>query len=147
MGTHFYHVRVVERSGAEVTFELRIITGERSRFASDESFALMLLFDPIDRGRSKDAPLAGRFTLEDVVDSDWIDTHVDEYIESTELRDVKNLPITADLEAMTAQEYTDFFESSEAPRATFHVKARQPEWVQHLSAGMEWDSAAFDALA
>jgi hypothetical protein len=147
MGTHFYHVTVMERSDADVIFALRLITGERSRFGSDESFALMLLYDPIGSEQTTDAPLAGQFTLEDLTDPDWLDTHVDEYIESAELGDVQNLPITADLEAMTAEKYRAFFESSEAPTATFRVTARRPEWVQHLHRGMEWDSAAYDALA
>jgi hypothetical protein len=139
-------VKVLERSDVEVTFGLRIITGERSRFGSDESFALMLMYDPISKNLVKNAPLDGQFTLENTVDSRWLDRHVNEYVASATLLDVKNLPVTADLEAMTPKQYREFFQSSRAPTATFHVTATRAEWVQHLRAGMEWDSAAYDAL-
>ena len=146
MATYLFHVKVNEVSDTQVVLKLRIITGEQPNFCSGPSFALMLLYDPIDIGMVRDAPLGRQVTLEDLMNVDWLDEHVDEYIRSTALGAVKNHPVTTDLAAMSPKQWRDFFKSSRAPSALFEVTVTRSEWLAHLRTGMEWDTAAYDAL-
>jgi hypothetical protein len=146
MATSLFHVKVAEVRDTRVVLNLRIITGEQPDFDSGPGFALMLLYDPIVKKLVSDAPLGREFTAEDTRDSEWVDEHMDEYILSDSLEDVKNLPITEDLESMSLKQRRDFFKSSRAPTARFHITVTRPEWVAHLRKGMEWDSAAYDSL-
>lgn len=146
MATELFHVQVIEVGDRHALFGLRIITGEQPDFPSGSSFALMLLYDPIVNDVTRDAPLGREITLDDTMNAEWLDEHIDEYIQSTELHDVKNQPVTADLERMTLRERGEFFRSLRAPSARLVVTVTRPEWLSHLRPGMQWDTAAYDAL-
>jgi hypothetical protein len=107
----------------------------------------MLLYDPIINGMGRDAPLSRKVSFDNTMNSDWLDEHVDEYIQSTSLDEVRNHPFSADLDGMSTKQRRDFFNSSRAPSARFDVTVTQPKWLVHLRKGMEWDTAAYDALA
>jgi hypothetical protein len=146
MATELFHVQVIEVATRHVTFSLRIISGEQPDFPSGPSFALMLLYDPIVNDVTPDAPLSRAITLDDTMNVDWLDEHIDRYVVAVDLQDVKNQPITADLERMSLRERREFFQSPRAPSARLAVTVAQPEWVSHLRPGMRWDTAAYDAL-
>jgi hypothetical protein len=141
---NFFHVKVLERSGTDVKLDLRIISAERTEFDDGAAFALMLLYDPISQQLVYDAPLANRMSQEDTMDREWLERHLDDYVEDGILTDVNNLPMTVDFEKMSTKEMKAFFRSSRAPTALLDVTTTSPEWAGHLRPGMEWDSAAFD---
>jgi hypothetical protein len=146
VATSLFHVKVLECSGVDVKLELRIITGEQPAFYSGLSFALMLLYDPINKGLARDAPLARAVSVEQTTDLGWLHEHVDEYIDDAVLTDLRNHPVAVDLERMSPKERRDFFRSARAPVAVFEVTVTKPEWIAHLRRGMEWDTAAYDAF-
>ncbi len=146
MGTYLFHVKVIEVRDTRLVLKLRIITGEQPGFHSGAGFGLMLLYEPIESGMIRDAPLAGEFMFDDILNVDWLDEHVDEYIQSTKLNDVRNQPITEDLERMSSKQWREFFKSSQAPSARFEITVTRPEWIAHFEKGMEWESAAYDPL-
>ena len=146
MGTYLFHVTVIEVRDTRLVLKLRIITGEQPGFHSGAGFALMLLYDPIESGITRDAPLARKFMFDDILNVDWLEEHVDEYIQSTKLNDVRNQPITEDLERMSSKQWRDFFKSNRAPSARFDITVTRPEWIGHFGKGMEWESAAYDPL-
>jgi len=145
MATDLFHVKVSDVSHTRIMLSLRIITGEQPDFYSSKSFALMLVYDPIIHEMVSDAPLGRELSFDDTMNGEWLYDHVDEYIQSAVLEDVRNQPFTADLKAMSPKQRRDFFRSSRAPSARFEITVTQPEWLAHLRKGMEWDSAAFDA--
>lgn len=147
MATHLFHVKVTAVTGDRLSLELRIISAEQPAFPSGPSFALMLLYDPIINEVVRDAPLAAKVTFDDTLCVEWLDMHVDEYIRATSLDQVRNQPIAADLERMSPKQARDFFKSAKAPSARFSVTVTRPEWIAHLRKGMEWNTAAYDALA
>jgi hypothetical protein len=147
MATSLFHVKVLECSGVDATLELRIITGDQPDFDSGPSFALMLLYDPIDKELALDAPLARAVSVGQTTDPKWLDEHVDEYIDDAVLTNLRNHPVAVDLERMSPEERRDFFGSARAPVAVFEVTVTKPEWIAHLRRGMEWDTAAYDAFA
>lgn len=146
MATPLFHAKVMEVRDTRVVLKLRIITGEQPDFYSGPSFALMLLYGPIVKEMVRNAPLAREVTFEQTIDVDWLDEHIDNYIQSTVLDQVKNLPITADLDAMSSEQWSEFFQSDRAPSARFEITVTRPEWLSHLHEGMEWDTAAYEAL-
>jgi hypothetical protein len=146
MATHLFHVKVIKVSDTRLVLQLRIITGEQPSFYCGKAFALMLLYDPIVNDVVRDAPLSREVSFDNTMDSDWLDEHVDEYIQSTSLDEVRNHPFTADLDGMSPKQRRDFFNSRRVPSARFTVTVTRPEWLAHLRKGMEWDTAAYDAL-
>jgi hypothetical protein len=140
-----FHVKVIDVAGTRAVLALRIISAEQPAFYTGKSFALMLLYDPIVDGSVEGAPLGGALRFDDAMDADWLYEHLDDYIEYAVLDDVKNQPVTVDLEAMSAKQRRTFYQSKRAPSARFEIVATQPAWLAHLREGMAWDSAAFDA--
>lgn len=145
MATDLFHVKVNDISDTRLVLALRIVTGEQPDFYSGKSFALMLLYDPIINKIVSDAPLGREVSFDETMNAEWLYDHVDDYIQSAVLEEVRNQPVTADLQAMSPKQRRDFFRSSRAPSARFEITVTQPEWLAHLRKGMEWDSAAFDA--
>ena len=145
MATDLFHVKVSEVSDTRTVLTLQIITGEQPDFYSGKSFALMLLYDPIVDEKVSDAPLGREVSFDETMNREWLFDHVDEYIQSAVLEEVRNQPVTADLKAMSPKQRRDFYRSNRAPSARFEIIVTQPEWLAHLRKGMEWDSAAFDA--
>jgi hypothetical protein len=94
----------------------------------------------------KDAPLEAVVDFGDTLDSDWLDQNIETYIVSSQLYEVRNLPILEDLAAMSPKQVRDFFASKRAPSAQLHVVVTRPEWIAHLARGLSWESAAFDPL-
>lgn len=146
MASAMYHVSVNEVSDTWVVFKLRIITGDQPDFDSGRAFALMLIYDPILKKKITDAPLAHHVSHDDIVNVSWLHQHVEEYIDDAVLTEIRNLPVTEDLEQMSPKELNKFFASDRAPWALFDVTATNPDWIAHLKPGMKWESSAYDAF-
>jgi hypothetical protein len=144
MATFLFHIKVIEMVGTDVVIEIRIITAEQTDFYSGRGFALMLLYDPIRQQPIRDTPLAHEVSCENVLDVDWLQDHVHEYIDDAVITDIRNYPIAIDLERISARQRDTFFRSNNSPVALFEITATRPEWIAHLQAGMEWDSTAYD---
>ncbi len=146
MATYLFRVKVKEKKNDSLTFGLRIISAEQPGFYGGKSFALMLLYDPIVGERVKDAPLGRSVTFENTLDPAWVTAHVDDYIRSCRLFDVVNTPPTENLAALSPKERKSFWKSDRAPQASLEVTVTDPQWIEHLKKGDEWDSAAYDLM-
>lgn len=144
MGTALFNVKVLGKEEKSVVLGLRIISAEQPDFYRTKSFALMLLYDPIVREETPDAPLGREFAFEDTLDPGWVNANVDKYIAKARLSEKQNVPVKADLGKMSGKQRRDFWKSDEAPTAKFEIKVTSPEWIEHLKSGMRWDSSAID---
>ncbi len=68
-----------------------------------------------------------------------------EFIESVELLETSNHPIEYEWDSMTESEQDALFEDeSKLASALYRIEVTRPEWVEGVSPGLRWDSAAAD---
>jgi hypothetical protein len=146
MATQLFKVKVLSKCDNVVILQLRIISAEQPDFCKSKSFALMVICDPIINEVVENAPLAQRVSFEHTLDITWVSKNVHNYIEDCHLYDIKNYPITVDLENLSPKQRRDFWKSAEVPQAVFEITVTNPLWIEHIHKGMEWQTAAFDLM-
>jgi hypothetical protein len=137
--SQLYNVTVTDLSTTIVGLELKIVHPDAGLHVNDDyttAFALRLLYEPAfeldlegeDPFATKAAGALGNaFTYEDQLSESWCKEHASEYIESAVMTVPENLPEMPPV----------------GTKAMFKIIVTNPKWLEHLSVGQKWDSAAY----
>ncbi|MFT3712365.1 MAG: hypothetical protein QM817_32360 [Archangium sp.] len=117
MGSDLFSVRVLKKSENTATLEVKSIHPGALAAPRDAGFALMVLHD----GASRTDPLAREIGSSELLDAQWQQRHVKNFISTVKGRKAKTLELT--------------------------VTVTDPAWLRHATRGKRWASRAFQLVA
>ena len=145
MASPLFRVRVEGLEKSACTLRLFIIHPDQKHFYATRAFALQLLWDPVHPSYGVEWELGKSISLGEIQDVDFVYEHQDKFVESVEYVDVKNYPITADIDGMSENDRRAYWENeSGLPQAAIRIEVTAPKWLEHLKLGMEWETTAWN---
>jgi hypothetical protein len=127
-----WNVEVIELSGSKVKLRIVCAHPDAGRFGKDAVFALRVLHEPATEF-NENFQTVGVGPLGDAVDDDrilsesWAKENAPKYVASVTVDEPDDLPEMVPVDTV----------------ATYDIETTDPKWLEHLSEGQRWRSAAF----
>lgn len=140
-----FEAHATRKDGTLLEARVYIVHPHQFQFYESKSFALQLLWDATPPSAHARVPLTKTVGLNEISEPDWVLKHEGEFIESVEVLETANYPITYEWDEMTEGEQDALFkDKSKMASALYRIEVTRPEWLDGISPGQSWDSAAAD---
>lgn len=118
--------------------DVHVVHPDSMYISPTPGFALMLLWEAVEG----DAPLGTEVDLETALDEGWMRKYARGFVADVELVDVENeLPPEAERD----YDHPYWNDPDAWLRGGLRVRVTDPAWISHISQGLAWDSAAYEA--
>lgn len=141
--SELYSVSVVRVEGDTVDLDVTVVHPDAGAVPDDCTFALRMIWDPIDEysyGKEpavKNSPLAKEMDLDSYINEDFIDENAQGFIKHVHYVSEENHPPPR----WNDSNYEEFWDSDQSSSAVIRIQATHPGWLSHLRVGMCWDTA------
>lgn len=137
--SELHHIVCTEKSDFAVTLRVYIVHVDESEFYQKKNYALQLLWYNANPELGTFTPLGNAIPTDTFFDTNWVNQHCGEFIESLKIIETKNYPVSPDLSFSNSMSRLD-----ELPMAIILITVTNPKWIEHIQKGATWKSAAYD---
>lgn len=134
-----YHVRAEKVSGKQIWLDVYIVHADESEFYEKKNFALQLIWQPANPLLGKDSPLGDAIDVDHALDPAWMVSHASDFISTVKIESTANYPVPKDIDFSKPMQNLE-----KLPKARFFIEVTDSRWLEHLSDGRQWKSAAYD---
>lgn len=143
--SELYSVSVVRVEADTVDLDVTVVHPDAGGVPDDCTFALRMLWDPIDEysyGKEpavKNSPLAKEMDLDAYLNEDFIDENAQGFIKSVRYVSEENHPPPY----WGDEGDEEFWDSDQRSSAVIRIQVTHPGWISHMRVGMSWDTAGY----
>ena len=137
----YYSLKAKAVQGRLITVEVTITDPTEEHFYDNKNVALQYLWTKDHTFSVGVPPLLESIDIGKIPNKRWVVDHAGLYIDSVQIGATRNYP-ASDFSIADS----DFFklEHYSLPQADYHIEVTNPRWLQHLSVGHQWESAAYE---
>lgn len=134
-----HYIECTEKSTLTVTLKVYIVHPDESEFYQKKNYALQLIWFPANPLLNVIYPLGTVIPIDLFFDTNWMNQHCSDFIESAKIIETKNYQVPQNLDFSNA-----LSRLHELPMAILLITVTNPKWISHIQKGDNWRSAAYD---
>lgn len=143
-----WNVTVVEKNNRTIHLKITAISPDSGFLADDPVFLMALLTEQAYQQNSAGiwepiAPLGKAFTYQNSYTISILSEHYRDYIESYQIRSAQDLSLDKRARRLTGSSARNKYIWDQEWAALYQVTVSDSKWIEHLSEGDQFDSAAW----
>jgi len=144
MASGSYHIKALANSGTQLKLHLEIISPDEYYFYDKKNFALQIIWEAAQLLSKGKAPILKAISEDQILDTDWVLQHENDYITNVTVTDTKNQPDAAQIDQFSRAEWDAFRSKNGTPSAVYTIDLKDKSWGSHIQEGQVWETASYD---